>query len=75
MNRPLLFANIRDAADQLDSEAQVDLIAILSRRLAAKGREQVVHTVAESRREFAAGECQPMTAAAMIEEALSCDGP
>jgi len=71
MNQPLAFADILDAADQLDPEAQVELVAILNRRLAEQGRQRVVVAVEESRREFAAGQYRAMTAAELIREALS----
>jgi hypothetical protein len=64
------FADVLDAAEQLDVDAQAELVAILS-RLAERGRERVAATVAEARREFAAGQCQAMTAAEMVREAQS----
>ena len=65
------FADVLDAAEQLDADAQAELVAILSRRLAERGRERVATTVAQARREFAAGRCQPMTAAEILREAQS----
>jgi hypothetical protein len=63
------FADALDAVEQLDVDAQVELVALLSRRLAERGRERVAATVAQARREFAAGQCQPMTAAELVREA------
>jgi ribose 1,5-bisphosphokinase PhnN len=60
-----------DAAEQLDAEAQAELVAVLSRRLAERGRERVAAVVAEARREFAAGHCLPMTAAELVREAIT----
>lgn len=71
MNQHNTFADVLDAAEQLDVDAQAELVAVLSRRLAERGRERVAATVAEARREFAAGQCQPMTAAEMVREAKS----
>ncbi len=71
MNQPNAFADVLDAAEQLDVAAQAELVAILSRRLAERGRERVAATVAQARREFAAGQCQPMTAAEVVREAQS----
>lgn len=71
MNQPIDFAGVLDAVEQLDEEAQAELVAILSRRLAERGRERVVATVAQARREFAAGQCPPSTAADLVREALS----
>ncbi|MGA2616763.1 MAG: hypothetical protein ABSF26_04080 [Thermoguttaceae bacterium] len=65
------FAEALDAAEQLDLDAQAELVAVLSRRLAARGRERVAATVAQARRELAAGQCQPMTATELISEARS----
>jgi len=63
------FSEVLDAAEQLDPDAQAELIAVLSRRLAERGRERLVEVVAEARREFAAGQCEPMTAAEVVREA------
>jgi hypothetical protein len=71
MSQQSPFADVLDAAEQLDVEAQAELVAVLSRRLAERGRERVVATVAQARREFAAGQCQPLTAAEIVREAQS----
>jgi hypothetical protein len=71
MNQPILFGDVLDAAEQLDPDAQAELVAILSRRLAERGRERVTEAVAQARREFAAGQCQVMTAAEIMREGLS----
>lgn len=71
MSRPNDFADVLDAAERLDEGAQAELVAVLSRRLAERGRERVAAAVAQARREFAAGQCQAMTAAELVREALS----
>jgi hypothetical protein len=71
MSQAMPFADVLDAAEQLDAEAQAELVAVLSRRLAERGRERVAAAVAQARREFAAGECKPMTAAELVREAQS----
>ena len=71
MSRQNAFADVLDAAEQLDVEAQAELVAVLSRRLAERGRERVVATVTQARREFAAEQCQPMTPAEVVREAQS----
>jgi len=71
MSQQTAFADVLEAAEQLDSDAQAELVEILSRRLAERGRERVAATVAESRRELAAGQCEPMTAAELVREAQS----
>jgi hypothetical protein len=71
MSQPIVFADVLEAAEQLDADAQAELVAVLSRRLAERGRERVASAVAQARREFAAGQCQPMTAAEIVREAAS----
>ncbi len=65
------FADALDAVERLDPDAQVELIALLNRRLAERGRERIAATVVQARREFASGESKPMTAAEIVREALS----
>lgn len=71
MSQPTAFADVLDAAEKLDPDAQADLIAILTRRLAERGRERVTASVEQARREFAAGQCQPLTAVELMREAKS----
>ena len=71
MSQPIAFADVLDAAEQLDADTQAELVAVLSRRLAERGRERVAASVAQARLEFAAGQCQPMTAAEVVREAQS----
>ena len=65
------FAEALDAAEHLDPDAQVELIAVLNRRLAERGRERIAATVEQARREFASGHSKPMTAAEIVREAVS----
>lgn len=65
------FSDVLDAAEQLDSESQVELLAILRRRIAEKGRERVVADVREAQRDFAEGRYEEKTAADIVREALS----
>ena len=59
MNEQTAFADALEAAERLDSEEQEELVAILSRRLAERGRQRVAATVEQARREFAAGKWPP----------------
>jgi ribose 1,5-bisphosphokinase PhnN len=70
MSQRIAFADVLDAAEQLDTDAQAELVAVLSRRLAERGREHVAESVAQARNEFAAGQCQEMKAAEIVREAL-----
>jgi len=69
MSEQIAFADVLEAAEQLDIEAQADLVVILSRRLAQRGRERVAATVAQARLEFAAGQCPAMAPAEVAREA------
>lgn len=69
MSQKIEFGDALDAAEQLDPNDQAELVAVLTRRLAERGREHVADVVAQARREFAAGQCQPMTAAELVGEA------
>ena len=71
MSQQIGFSDALDAAEQLDADAQAELVAVLSRRLAERGRERVAVVVAQAQCEFAAGQCQPMTAAELVREAQS----
>lgn len=69
MNTAATFDEALDLAEQLDDVAQAELVAVLSRRLAERGRQRVAESVAEARREFVAGQFKVMTAAEIIREA------
>jgi hypothetical protein len=69
MSQKIAFSDALDTVEQLEPDDQVELLAILSRRLAERGRERLAATVAQARSEFAAGQCQPMTAAEIVREA------
>ena len=71
MIQHIAFADALDAAENLDPEALVELIAVLRRRVAERGRERIAATVEQARREFASGQSKPMTAAEIVREALS----
>ena len=65
------FADALDAVEHLDPDAQMELIAVLNRRLAERGRERIAATVEQARLEFASGQSKPMTASEIVGEALS----
>ncbi len=71
MAQKAAFDDALEVAEKLDEDSQAELVAVLSRRLAERGRERVAATVAQARREFAAGQCHPMTAADLVREAQS----
>ena len=71
MNHQTAFADALDAAEQLDLDAQVELVAVLQHRLAERGRERIAATVEQARLELASGQSKPMTAAEILREAQS----
>lgn len=68
--RPKTFAEVVEAADQLSEDEQEELIAILRRRLIDAGRKRIIADVQQSRREFKAGLCRPVTPAELMREIL-----
>ena len=67
----ILFAEALEAVEKLDDDGQLELAELIRRRVAERGRERVVASVAEARREFAAGLAVPMSTADILAEALS----
>jgi hypothetical protein len=53
MRQQVAFANVLDAAEQLDPDAQAELVAVLIGRLAERGCERLAVVAAQSRRGFA----------------------
>lgn len=71
MSQTVAFSDALDAVERLDTDAQAELVAVLNRRLAERGRERIAASVEQARREFANGQSKPMTAAEIVREALS----
>ncbi len=71
MSKPVAFADVLEAAEELDGESQAELVAVLSRRLAERGRARVAAAAIEARREFDAGECRVATPKELVQEAQS----
>ncbi len=69
MSELSVFSEVLEAAEHLDADAQRELVAVLTHRLAERGRERVAATVCETRREFAEGQCQVVNATDLIREA------
>jgi hypothetical protein len=49
------FDEVLDAIEHLPAEQQADLVEVVRRRLAERGRQQIVADAREARAEFAAG--------------------
>ncbi|HWX22010.1 MAG TPA: hypothetical protein VN578_19085 [Candidatus Binatia bacterium] len=64
------FGQVLDSADELSSEEQESLIAILQRRLSDRRRADLVNAVKEARREFKEGTCRPAVANQILKRIL-----
>ena len=62
------FAEILESADQLTLEDQENLIVILQNRLRDRRRAERVKDVQEAQKEFAEGNCQPVTPEQLMKE-------
>jgi hypothetical protein len=71
MTAAMPFGEVLEAADQLSTDEQQELIAILNRRLAQVGRQRIVADVQESRQEFAEGRCHPATPDELMREIMA----
>ncbi len=49
------FDEVLDAIEHLPVEQQADLVDVVRRRLAERGRQQIIADASEARAEFAAG--------------------
>ncbi len=60
---------VLDAAETLDHDSRVELVSVLSKRLAESSREWLVARVEQSHAEFLAGQFEELTAAEIIARA------
>lgn len=68
MTQTMQFGDVLEAADNLDVDEQKELVAVLKRRIDERWRAQLLADIEEGRREFAAGNLRPQTAAEIIAE-------
>ena len=71
MSATSTLGDVLDAAESLDYDTRVELLSVLTKRLAEDSREQLVKRLEQSRAEFAAGQFQVLTAAEIISQAES----
>lgn len=62
------FNELLDAVERLPLDEQADLVSVIQRRLAERGRRRVVGEVAESRAEFEAGQATEATVDDILRE-------
>lgn len=65
------FDDVVEAADRLTPEEQQTLIEVLTRRLAERGRAEIVCDVADAQREFESGALQPAAPHEIMKDILS----
>ena len=61
---------VLDAAEALDHDSRVELVSVLSKRLAESSREQFTDHVDQGLADFAAGRYEVMSAADIVAEAM-----
>lgn len=68
MTPPIRFDELLEAVERLPEEAQAELVDVIRRRLAERGRERIASEVRQARREFAEGKCSTTTPDDLIRE-------
>jgi hypothetical protein len=68
MARRIPFDELVEAVESLPEEAQAELVDVIRRRLAERGRERVVEEVRHARKESAEGRCSFATPDDVIRE-------
>ena len=71
MQPSLPFGEILEAADELPTEDQEALIAILKNRLRERRRAELLKDIREAEKEFREGKCQPATPDELMREISS----
>ena len=62
------FAHALDVIESLTVDEQEDVLEVMQRRLAERRRAELIATVKQSRKEFAAGNCKPASVAAIMRQ-------
>ena len=68
MGAQMTFDEVLDAVEHLPADQQSELVDVVRRRLAERGRQQVVDDVASGRGEFASGASRPVSADDLMRE-------
>jgi hypothetical protein len=62
------FDELIEAVEDLPDEAQAELVEVIRRRLAERGRQRIVEQVQQARKEFAEGKCSETTPDDLMRE-------
>jgi len=68
MSSTTAFDDALEAVEHLPVDQQVDLLAIVQRRLAARGRDQIAADVREGQQGQQAGQASPVSVADLMRE-------
>jgi len=68
MTPPVRFDELLEAVERLPDEAQAELVEVIGRRLAERGRQRIAAEVRLARQEFAEGKCSPATPGDVMRE-------
>ena len=68
MPNAVTFDEVLDAIEHLPVEQQADLVDVVRRRLAERGRQRIVADAREARAEYAAGKTRAMTVDELMRE-------
>ncbi len=71
MKNFLPFGEILEAADHLPIDDQLFLRDILTKRIIERRRNEIAQDICESRREYAAGQCKPVSLDELMSELLA----
>ncbi len=68
MTQRIRFDELIEAVEGLPDEAQAELVEVIRRRLAERGRQRVVEEVRRARAEFTQGKCSETTPDDLMRE-------
>ncbi len=68
MSQHIRFDELLEAVEGLPDDAQAELVDVIQRRLAERGRQRVVEEVRQARKEYAEGKCSVATPDDLMRE-------
>jgi len=68
MQKATTFDEVLDAIEHLPDEQQADLVGVVRRRLAERGRQRIVADAREARAQHAAGQTRAMSIDDLMRE-------
>jgi hypothetical protein len=71
MSTRTTFDEVLDAVEHLPADQQADLVEVIRKRLAERGRQRVVTDVKDARAEFNSGKGQPVNVDSLLGEITS----